>query len=193
MAFIAPAFKTTFTRATRLPLTPLSHRRLQTATMTLSKGDKMPLDAELMVLEGGSPKPVSTASIFENKKVALVTIPGALTSTCQNGHIPLWVRAVDQLKAKGVDDVVCLSVNDPFVVDVFKKAVDSGDAMTFVGDGGAELVKKIGLDIDTGGFGGVRANRGCFLVDNGVFTQVNLENGASFDGPSKPDTLLAQL
>lgn len=105
----------------------------------------------------------------------------------------MWVKAVDDFKAKGCDDVVCLSVNDPFVVDVFEKAVDGTGKLTFVGDGGADLVKKIGIDIDTGGFGGVRAYRGSYLVEDGVFTQVNLEEGTSFEGPSKPETLLAQL
>lgn len=161
--------------------------------MALNKGDKMPMDIDLMVLEGGNPMVVSSGSLFESKKVALVTIPGALTSTCQNGHIPLWIKASDELKSKGVDDVVCLAVNDPFVMDAFEKAVNGTGKVKFVGDGNATLVKQLGIDIDTGAFGGIRSFRGCYLVDDGVFTQVNLEEGTNFEGPSKPETLIAQL
>lgn len=161
--------------------------------MALSKGDKIPMDAELMTLKDGAPAPVKASDLFASKKVALVTVPGALTSTCQNAHIPQWVKAVDQLKAKGVDDVICMSVNDPFVMDVFEKAVQGTGKVRFVADGGAQLTKAIGIDIDTGNFGGTRSYRGCYLVEDGVFTQVNLEEGTSFEGPSKPDTLLAQL
>lgn len=161
--------------------------------MGLAKGDKMPMDMDLMILKDGAPTPVSTSDLFKSKKVAVVTIPGALTSTCQNGHIPLWVKASDELKSKGIDDVVCLAVNDPFVMDVFEKAVNGTGKVKFVADGGAQLVKTLGIDIDTGGFGGVRSYRGCYLVDDGVFTEVNLEDGTSFEGPSKPETLLAQL
>ena len=153
----------------------------------------MPMDVDLMVLKDGSPSPVKTADLFASKKVALVTIPGALTSTCQHGHIPLWVRASDELKAKGADDVICLAVNDPFCMDVFEKAVNGTGKVRFVGDGGAELTKKLGIDIDTATFGGVRAYRGSYLVEDGVFTQVNLEEGTAFEGPSKPETVLAQM
>eukprot|EP00177_Eucheuma_denticulatum_P001748 GFKZ01003147.1.p1 GENE.GFKZ01003147.1~~GFKZ01003147.1.p1 ORF type:complete len:202 (+),score=28.60 GFKZ01003147.1:40-606(+) len=188
MAFIAHGFSTA-TRAF-----PSTRRILHTTCpRMLSKGDKMPMDVDLMVLEAGNPTPVSTSTLFSSKKVAMVTVPGALTSTCQNGHIPLWVKASDELKAKGVDDVVCLSVNDPFVMDVFEKAVSGTGKVKFIADGGAELTKKLGIDIDTGGFGGTRAFRGCYLIEDGVFTQVNLEEGTSFEGPSKPETLLAQL
>ncbi|CDF34846.1 unnamed protein product [Chondrus crispus] len=162
-------------------------------TMLLSKGDKMPMDVDLMVLKDGAPTTVSTASIFQSKKVAVVTFPGAFTSTCQNGHVPLWIKAVDDFKAKGCDDVVALAVNDPFVMDAFANVIGNEGKVTFLADGGAKLTKAIGIEVDTDGFGGVRSYRGGYLVEDGVFTQVNLEDGTSFEGPSKPETLLAQM
>lgn len=161
--------------------------------MALSKGDKMPLDVDLMVLQDGKPTPVSTSDLFSSKKVALFTIPGAMTSTCQNSHVPNWIKAADDVKAKGVNDIICLSVNDPFVMDAFSKVFEGADKLKFIADGGATLIKKLGLDIDTGNFGGVRSYRGSYLVEDGVFTQVNLEDGLSYNGPAKPETLLAQL
>lgn len=190
MAFVSTA-ATPFSRLLHRPATSLNRIR---PIMTLSKGDKMPMDVELMILSDGGPTPISTSAVFANKKVALVTIPGALTTTCQNSHIPQWIRAVDDFKSKGVDEIVCLAVNDPFVMDVFEKAVSGSGKLKFVSDGGAILTKKLGIDIDTAGFGGVRSKRGGFLVDNGVFTQVNIEeDGTGYKGPSKPETLLSQL
>lgn len=159
----------------------------------VAKGDKMPLDHDLMELSGGAPTTVSTKDIFASKKVALVTVPGAMTGTCVKAHIPMWVAAADDMKSKGIDEVVCMAVNDPFVMDVFEKALDGTGKVRFVGDGDAGLTKKLGIDVDTGGFGGIRSMRGGYLVDDGVFVQVNLENGTSFEGPSKPETLLSQL
>lgn len=190
MAFIT----TGLTAATRTAF-PRSRRLLHSTcpVMALSKGDKMPLDVDLMVLKDGKPNPVSTSDLFSSKKVALVTIPGAMTSTCQNSHIPMWIKAADDVKSKGIDDVICMAVNDPFVMDAFEKLLNGTGKVKFVADGGADLTKKLGINIDTGNFGGVRAYRGCYLVDDGVFTQVNLEEGTSFDGPSKPETLISQL
>ncbi|PXF46184.1 Peroxiredoxin-2C [Gracilariopsis chorda] len=160
----------------------------------VAKGDKLPLDVDLMTLVDGNPSTVSTSAVFGGKKVALVTIPGAMTSTCQNSHIPQWIAAAPAMRAKGVHDVVCLAVNDPFVMAAFETALRAKGEITFVADGGAVLTKAIGNDVDTGAFGGVRAKRACFLVDNGVFTQVNVEpDGTGYSGPSKPETLLAQL
>lgn len=164
-----------------------------TCPSMVAKGDRVPADAGLMVLTDGAPTPVTAASIFDKKKVALVTVPGAMTGTCVNAHIPAWVAAADAMRAKGVDEVVCIAVNDAFVMDVFDRAVESRGKVMFIADGGADFTKKIGIEVDTGAFGGLRAKRGSFVVEDGVFTQVNLEDGTSYDGPSKPETVLAQL
>lgn len=173
---------------------PAGARRLHnTCPAMLAKGDKMPMDGDLMTMGDGGPTPIKTGDIFAGKKVALVTVPGALTGTCQNAHIPLWVAKADELRAKGADDVVCLAVNDPFVMAAFEKAVGANGKVRFVGDGDASVTKACGIEFDTGAFGGVRAVRGGFLVEDGVFTQVNLESGGAFDGPSKPEVLLEQM
>lgn len=167
---------------------------LRRAVSMVAKGDKLPLHAQLMKLLDGKPVAASAADVFANKKVALVTIPGALTATCQNAHIPQWIAAAPALRAAGVDHVVCLAVNDPFVMSAFESALGANGELTFLADGAASLTKAIGIDIDTGHFGGVRAKRACFLVDDGVFVEVNIEpDGTGYSGPSKPQTLLDQL
>lgn len=161
--------------------------------MALKKGDKVPADVNLMVLDDGKPSPVSAASVFAGKKTVMLSIPGALTPTCQDSHVPSFLDSYDDLKAKGVDQVVCLAVNDPFVLKAFSDKTGATDKITMLGDGGAALVKKLGMEVDTGDFGGVRAKRGSFIVDDGVFTEVNLEEATGYDGPSKVETILAQL
>lgn len=175
---------------------PQRARLLRTTcpTMLAKKGDRVPLDVELMELRDGSPTGITAGDVFSGKKVALFTLPGALTPTCQSSHAPDWVAAAAALRAKGVDDVVCMSVNDPFVMAAFEKAVHGTDKVRFVADGAAKFATACGIDIDTGAFGGVRAYRGSYVVDDGVFVEVNLEEGkTSYDGPSKPETVLGQL
>lgn len=160
----------------------------------VNKGDTVPADVELMQLQDGKPTPIKAGTIFSGKKVALFTLPGALTPTCQDSHVVDWLAAVDDLKAKGVDTVACISVNDPFVMSVFEKKTEATGKIEFYADGAAEFTKKIGVDFDTGGFGGVRAVRASYLVDDGVFKEVNIEPGkGAYEGPAKPDTVLAQL
>lgn len=154
----------------------------------------MPADIDLMIFKDKAPTSVKSGEVFPaNKKVALVTIPGALTSTCQNSHIPHWMRAADQLRAKGADKVVCVSVNDPFVMGVFERELGGEGGLEFVCDGGGKLAKALDLEFDTGAFGGVRMVRGGFLVADRVFEQVNLEEGGAYEGPAQPETLLAQM
>lgn len=162
--------------------------------MKLQKGDDMPLDMELMRLKDNEPTPIKTSEVFSGKKIALVTVPGALTPTCTDSHVPDWVAAADEIKAKGVDEIVCISVADPFVLRAFEKQVNSNGKITFLGDGAAKLATKLGLDIDTGDFGGVRIKRGAYVVEDGKFTQVSVEKeGLPYDGASKPQVILDQL
>lgn len=172
---------------------PQRARHFRTTCPTMvQKGDRVP-DVSVMVLKDGNPSPAKAPDFFTGKKVALVSVPGALTSTCQNQHIAQWVKKADEVKSKGVDDIICIAVNDPFVMDAFEKVTNGTGKVTFVADGGAALTKALDIDIDTGDFGGIRAKRASFLVEDGVFTQVNMENGTSFEGPSKPETILSQL
>lgn len=173
---------------------PRTSRSICTKAPTmLAKGDKIPLDAQIFVVKEGQSSTETLGSIFASKKVALTTVPGALTPTCQDSHIPAWVAVADEFKAKGADEVVCMSVNDPFVVTVFEKNTGGAGKVTFLADGNAAVTKALGIDVDTGGFGGVRAMRGSYLVEDGVFTEVNLENGTSYEGAAKPETVLAQM
>lgn len=173
---------------------PKSTRHFRSSCPAMvQKGDSIP-DVELMTLKDGAPSPVQAGTIFNGRKVAMITIPGALTTTCQKTHVPQWVQHADELKSKGVDEIVCLAVNDPFVMSVFEKEVDANGKITFLSDGGAALTKAIGIDIDTGNFGGVRSKRGSYLIEDGKFTEVNIEaDGTSYKGPSKPETVLGQL
>lgn len=163
-------------------------------TMEVRKGDQIPGDVDLMKLDGGAPSPIKASEVFSGKKIALVTVPGALTPTCQNTHIPDWVAASEDIKAKGVDDVVCIAVNDPFVMKAFEKETNGTGKITFLADGGGEFAKKAGIDVDTGSFGGTRTVRGSYLVDDGKFVQVNIEDDKTgYEGPAKPETLLGQI
>jgi glutaredoxin/glutathione-dependent peroxiredoxin len=163
------------------------------ATMVLSAGDKVDTAASVMTLVDGKPTPLPLADVFSGKKVVLFSLPGALTPTCTDSQGPEFVEALAAFKAKGVDSVACLMVNDPFVGNVFEKKLNAVGKITFLCDGDAAVSKALGIDFDTGGFGGVRAKRGSFIVDNGVFTHVNLEEGGAFDGPGSAKTVLDQL
>lgn len=178
---------------TRLPSRAAACGRRALATMSLSTGQRIPLEKELMEMQGGNPAGVPLSSVFSGKKVVMFTVPGALTGTCTKSHAPEYVAAAAELAGKGVDSIVCVSVNDPFVMEVFGKTVDKEGKVRFLADGDAGLTKALGIEFETGGFGGTRAARGSFVVEDGVFTQVNLEEGGSFEGPSKVATILKQL
>lgn len=159
----------------------------------LEEGDVLPKTKELMILKDGKPSPVKLGEILQGKKAVVFAIPGALTPTCQEQHLPGFLNKVDELKSKGVDEVICLSVNDPFVLKAFAEKTGAAGKITMLGDGDAELVKGLGIGFDTGSFGGWRARRMSMIVDDGVVTKLNLEDGGSFEGPSKVETILSQL
>lgn len=167
---------------------------IRMVAMAAATGTKIPLEKKAFVLSEGKPTPISLSDVFAGKKVVMITIPGALTPTCTDSHAPGFLEKLAELKEKGVDDVVCLSVNDPFVMDAYAKKMNAVEKMKFLGDGDASITKALGLEVDTGGFGGVRAKRGSYIVDDGVFTNVNVEpDGTGFAGPSKVETILSQL
>lgn len=161
--------------------------------MSLSTGTKIDLEKSVMTLSDGAPSALSLKEVFAGKKVVMFSIPGALTPTCTDNQGPEFIAALDDLKAKGVDNVACLCVNDPFVTDVYAKKMNAVGKITFLSDGDGSLTKSLGIGFDTGGFGGIRARRGSYIVDDGVFTHVNLENGGEYKGPSTPATVLEQL
>ena len=120
------------------------------------------------------------AELFANKKVVLFAVPGAFTPTCSEAHLPGFVVMADQFKAKGVDIIACLSVNDAFVMKAWGAAQNASELM-MLADGDASFTKALGLDMDTAGFGGIRSQRYAMVVDNGVVTTLNVEAPKSFE------------
>src|SRR5689334_2245389 len=160
--------------------------------MTVHVGDKVP-SATLMEMQDGGPKPVKTDDLFAGKKVVVFALPGAFTPTCSAKHVPGYVQNRDQLKAKGVDEVICMSVNDPFVMGAWARDQKSGGKVRMMGDGSATYTKALGLELDLNARGmGTRCQRFSMLVDNGVVKALNVEGPGKFE-VSDAGTMLKQL
>ena len=160
--------------------------------MSISVGESLP-DATFMEMTADGPQPRSTAEVFGGKTVALFAVPGAFTPTCSAKHLPGFVEHAGTLKAKGIDDIVCTSVNDVFVMDAWGKASEVGAEVRMLADGNGAFAKAIGLELDGRGFGmGGRSQRYSMLVKDGVVTELNVEDGPEFK-VSSADYLLGQL
>jgi len=133
----------------------------------------------------------NTAELFATKKVVLFAVPGAFTPTCSAAHLPGYVVSADELKAKGVDLIICLSVNDAFVMQAWGKSQNAENIM-MLGDGDGSYTKALGLEMDTAGFGGVRSQRYAMIIDNGKVTSLHVEQPKSFE-VSKAEVILGQL
>ena len=159
--------------------------------MTIKAGDRIP-PATLKVMGEMGPKDVTTDDLFKGKKVVMFALPGAFTPTCSASHLPGYVVNADKIKAKGVDNIICLSVNDAFVMDAWGKA-QNAEEIIMLADGNAEFSKALGLDIDLGAAGmGVRSNRYAMIVDDSVVTLLNVEPPKTFD-KSRAESILAAL
>ncbi len=156
----------------------------------ISVNDSIPA-ATITVINQEGQSNVSAADYFKGKKVALFALPGAFTPTCSAAHLPGFVVHFDDLKAKGVDEVACLSVNDSFVMKAWRDA-QNAENLTMIADGNAALTNALGLTLDTGDFGGVRSQRYSMLIDDGVVKQLNVEPGKELS-VSDAATLLSQL
>ena len=136
---------------------------------------------------------VNTDSLFKGKRVALFALPGAFTPTCSAQHLPGFVRNADALRAKGIDEFVCLSVNDAFVMDAWGKAHDAGDKVMMVADGNAQFTLALGFELDASGAGmGTRSRRYSMIVDDGEVKVLNAEAAGAFE-VSSAEHLLSQL
>ena len=145
--------------------------------MTISVGDRIP-SVTVMKMGSGGPEPVSTDDLFAGKKVAFFGVPGAFTPTCSAKHLPGFVANAAALKAKGVDAIVCTSVNDVFVMGAWGKDQNVGDDVTLVADGDAALTKAAGLELDLTGKGlGLRNQRFSMVVEDGVVKVLNIDAG----------------
>ena len=159
--------------------------------MTISVGDTLPR-ATLVKMTANGPEQVSTTEYFAGKTVALFAVPGAYTPTCSAKHLPSFVEKGADLKGKGVDEVVCTSVNDPFVMDAWGKSSEAGD-ITMLADGNGEFAQAIGLTMDGSKFGlGTRSQRYSMLVEDGVVKQLNVEGPGEYK-VSSAEHLLGQL
>ena len=159
--------------------------------MTIKVGDKVP-SVTLRHLTAEGPKEITTDELFGGKKVVLFAVPGAYTRTCSQRHLPSYVGNAAQLKAKGVDTIACVAVNDAFVMGAWGKE-HQADKIMMLGDGNAEFTKAIGLELDRMKEGmGIRSQRYSMLVDNGVVKALNVEKPGEF-AVSNAETMLEAL
>ena len=160
--------------------------------MTIKVGDTLP-QATFTTMGANGPEPITTDSLTKGKTVALFAVPGAFTPTCSAKHLPGFKEKAAELKAKGVDAIACVSVNDVFVMDAWGKSQDVGNDVLMLADGNGAFAKAVGLELDASGFGmGPRSQRYSMIVKDGVVTSLNVETGGEFR-VSSADYMLAQL
>jgi len=162
--------------------------------MTISVGDRLP-EATLFEMSGQGPAQVASADVFKGQTVALFGLPGAFTPTCSNSHMPGFVATADALRAKGVDAIVCLTVNDPFVAAEWGRVTGAEAAgIRVLGDSLAEMTKAMGLDIDGSARGlGIRCRRFSALVKDGEVTVLNIEPAPGAATCTAGEALLDQI
>ncbi|MDT8343883.1 MAG: peroxiredoxin [Thermohalobaculum sp.] len=162
--------------------------------MTIAVGDTLP-DGTLFEMTPDGPKAVPVAEVFGGRTVALFAVPGAFTPTCHNKHMPSFVENAAALKAKGVDEIICLTVNDPFVARAWGEATGADKAgIRLLCDADASFVTAMGLSFDASGAGlGHRAQRFSAVVRDGKLASLNLEDAPSKAEVTKADVLLGQL
>ena len=159
--------------------------------MTINVGDRLP-EAPLTVATADGPKPTSTSEYFGGKRVALFAVPGAFTPTCSARHLPSYVEKASELKGKGVDEIACISVNDPFVMSAWNQRDGSHD-ITMLADGNGEFTDALGLAFDGSKFGmGKRSQRYSMVVNDGVVEQLNVEGPGEYRA-SSAEYMLDQL
>ncbi|MFQ5563971.1 MAG: peroxiredoxin [Parvularculaceae bacterium] len=160
--------------------------------MTISVGDKVPSVTVMLAGEGG-PQQADSADVLGKGKVALFSVPGAFTPTCSAKHLPGFVEQADALKAKGVDKIVCVSVNDAFVMNAWGAAQNAGGKIDMLADGNGDLARAMGLTMDAKGFGmGERAQRFSAVIEDGVVKTLNVEDPGAFE-VSSAEYMLNQL
>ncbi len=166
--------------------------------MTIKIGDTLP-DATLSESTSfgefcpTAPEPVKVAEAIKGKRIVIFAVPGAFTPTCSAEHVPGFLKNLDAIKAKKVDEVWCIATNDGFVMAAWGQAEKGIGKIRFLGDGSADFTKKLGLELDLTARGmGVRSQRFSMLVDDGVVRQLNVESGPKFE-VSNAETILGQL
>ena len=167
--------------------------------MTIKVGDRLPEGTvqEFIEVEGNGcsvgPNTFKVQDQVKGKKIAIFGLPGAFTPTCSAKHVPGYVQNFDKLKAKGVDEIWCFAVNDPFVMGAWSRDQKAGGKIRFMADGSAEYTKKLDLGLDLTARGmGMRSQRFSMIVDNGVVKSINVEAPGKFE-VSNAETMLGQL
>lgn len=159
----------------------------------IAVGERLP-SATFKVLTADGPSEVTVEELTSGRKIVLFGVPGAFTPTCNNNHLPGFLTNLDQLKAKGVDEVAVVSVNDMFVMDNWAKSTGGAGKITFLADGSAVFVRAAGLEMDATSFGmGVRSKRFSMLVDNGIVMLLNVEEAPGKAEATSAERLLEQL
>ncbi len=160
--------------------------------MTIKAGDRMP-EGQLAVMGADGPEAIDTQKLFGGKKVVLFSVPGAFTPTCSAKHLPGFVDNADALKARGVDTIACMAVNDVFVMSAWGDSANADGKVMMLADGNGTYTKALGLELDGTAFGlGLRGQRFSVIVDDGVITELNVEAPGAFD-VSSAEAALAQL
>ena len=159
--------------------------------MAIKVGDKVP-SAKLQIKTKDGVQTKTTNELFGGKKVVLFALPGAFTPTCSAKHLPGFVNNFQAIKAKGVDAIACLSVNDAFVMDAWGKDQNVEDKVMMLADGNADFTKAVGLTMDGTGYGmGTRSQRYAMVIDNGVIKALNVEAPGAFEVSSAESVLKA--
>ena len=157
--------------------------------MPISEGEKIPA----VTLKTTDMKDITTEELFGGKKVVVFAVPGAFTPTCSEQHLPGYIAQASDIRAKGVDDILCVSVNDAFVMGAWGKDRGAGDAVTMIADGNGDFSKALGLDFDGSGIGfGIRSQRYAAIVEDGVVTKLAVEEPMKFE-VSSAEAILAAL
>ncbi len=157
--------------------------------MSIQVGEKMP-DGKFKQMTADGPKDLTTAELFTGKRVLLFAVPGAFTPTCDKKHLPGYISQIDQLRAKGIDTVACVAVNDVFVMNAWGKSAGADGKVLMLADGNGDYAKALGLQMDATGFGmGLRSQRFALLIKNGVAERVDVEPAGAFKVSSAEEML----
>jgi peroxiredoxin len=160
--------------------------------MTIKAGDRIP-DGKLKVMGPDGPQNVDAAELLGKGRVVLFSVPGAFTPTCNAKHLPGYIEKAGEIRARGVDKIVCLAVNDAFVMGAWGKSAGAGDAVVMAADGNGDFTRALGLELDARGFGmGMRGQRFALVIENGVVRQVHVEAPGEFK-VSSAEHILASL
>jgi len=160
--------------------------------MSIKVGDKLP-SATLVKATPDGPQPVDTDEYFRGRRVAIFSVPGAFTPTCSARHLPGFVDRADEMKAKGIDEVACVAVNDAFVMQAWGESAGASGKVTMLADGNGDWARALGLTMDGSKFGlGERGSRWSAIVNDGVVEQLNVEEPGAFN-VSSADYLMERL